>query len=631
MDIQKKLSGVPASAGIYILKGPGHRVLYVGKAKNLRNRLRTYFQGGASLDARKSKMVTEVEDFEYIVTENELEALVLEANFIKRSRPRYNIILRDDKNYPYLKLTVNEEWPGIEVVRKIKKDGALYFGPYVPAGAMWEMMRFIRRNFPIRQCRYNLQKPFRPCVRCQMGRCLAPCSASRRSPADRERYMRTVNDVKSFITGEKKELLSGLRSRMQQLSDEQRFEEAAAVRDSLFAIEKAWESQRVTAPELGDMDVIGLYREGGDASVFILFIRNGAVIGRKDFFLRRLGDMPDKEIVAGFMEQFYLKEMLVPPKIITPVRARLATQRQWLSRKRGGPVRVGPAKSSEEEKVLNMAGENAFYSFMKHRDAGMDETLHEVKRLLGLATVPEKISAVDVSNISGSEAVGAVVVYEKGKFRKEGYRLFRVRTVDGINDFAMMGEVVGRYLKGFREGGGSPPQLILVDGGRGQLESALKVLKDSGLAADIAAIAKARDAGPDRGGMIRRDVDRVYLPGRTGPVYLEPFLASTHLLQKIRDEAHRFAVSYHKRLRTKRTLESPLEKIKGIGKKRRLLLLRRFGSIDAIRKASIEDIASLKGMNKKIAGDLKEALRQTPETFYPRRRTRMPSLTELPG
>ncbi|NOZ69454.1 MAG: excinuclease ABC subunit C, partial [Deferribacteres bacterium] len=402
---------------------------------------------------------------------------------------------------------------------------------------------------------------------------------------------------------------SSLRSRMQQLSDEQRFEEAAAVRDSLIAIEKAWESQRVTAPELGDMDVIGLYREEKEASVFILFIRNGAVIGQKDFFLRKLGDMPDKEIVAGFMEQFYLKEMLIPPKIIIPVKARLSTQRQWLSRKRGGPVQVGPAKSAEEEKVLNMANENAFYSFRRHRDTAPDETLHEVKRLLGLETVPERISAVDVSNISGSEAVGAVVVYEKGKFRKEGYRLFRIKTVDGINDFAMIGEVVGRYLKGFLEDGDSLPQLILVDGGRGQLEAAMNVMRDSGLAVEIAAIAKARDAEPDREGLIRTDVDRIYLPGRTGPVYLEPFLASTHLLQKIRDEAHRFAVSYHKKLRTKRTLESPLEKIKGIGKKRRLLLLRHFGSIEAIRKASIEEIASLKGMNKKIAGELKEALK----------------------
>ncbi len=610
MDIKKKLQQVPASAGIYILKGPKERVIYVGKAKNLRNRLRSYFQSSASLDARKSKMVNEVEGFEYVVTENELEALVLEANFIKRVKPPYNIILRDDKSYPYLKLTVNEEWPKLEVVRRIKKDGALYFGPYVPAGAMWEMIKFIRRNFPIRECRYNLEKPFRPCVQHQMGRCLAPCSASLRSRPDRERYMETVNEVRAFIRGEKKELLLRLRNRMQRLSDEQRFEEAAAVRDSLIAIEKAWESQRVTSPGLGDMDVIGLYREDRDASVFMLFIRNGAVIGRKDFFLRKLGDMPGEEIVAGFMEQFYLKDMPVPPKIIIPVKARLTTQRQWLGKKRGKAVQIRCAKSAEEENVLKMADENAFYSFRRHRDTGIDETLLEVKKLLRLKTVPERISAVDVSNISGSEAVGAVIVYEKGKFMKGDYRLFRIKTVEGINDFAMIGEVVDRYLKGLRGDESRLPHLILVDGGRGQLEFALNAVKHFDLPVGIAAIAKARDMEPDRKTVIRSGIDRIYLPARTGPVYLEPFLASTHLLQRIRDEAHRFAVRYHKKLRTKRTLESPLEKIKGIAKTRRLLLLRHFGSIDAIRKASIDEIASLKGMNKKTAGDLKEALRE---------------------
>ncbi|HDH13394.1 MAG TPA: excinuclease ABC subunit UvrC [Nitrospirae bacterium] len=608
MDIKKKLHQAPSSPGIYMMKGAGERVIYVGKAGNLRNRLRSYFQSSASLDERKLKMVKEVRDFEYVVTENELEALVLEANFIKRVKPRYNIILRDDKNYPYLKLTVNEEWPGLEVVRKIEKDGALYFGPYVPSGSMREMLKFIRRNFPIRRCRYNLAKPFRPCVQYQMGRCLAPCAKSLRTESDRERYLETVSEVRAFIQGEQKGLLSNLRDRMQKFSDELQFEEAAKIRDRLKALEKAWESQRVIAPELGDMDVIGLYRENREASIFMLFIRNGIVIGRKDFFLKKLGDMENRELIAGFIEQFYSKEMLLPPRIILPLKARLTTEKQWLSKKRGNVVKLTVARNEPEFRVLKMADDNALYSFNRHKETRVDETLLMIKKLLNLGRVPKRIGAIDVSNISGSEAVGAFIMYEEGRFIKDDYRLFKIKTVQGINDFAMIGEVVGRYLKGIADNEGRLPQLILVDGGMGQLKSALNALKQFGLPVEMAGMAKARDEMPDKKSGIRTDTDRIYLPGRKVPVFLEPFEASTHLLQNIRDEVHRFAVSYHKKLRTKRTLESPLEKIRGIGKTRRLLLLKHFQSIDAIRKASLDEIASLKGMNRKLAEDLKKSL-----------------------
>ncbi len=612
MDVKKKLTQVPSSPGIYIMKGAKEKVLYVGKAKNLRNRLRSYFQNSASLDVRKSKMVQEVRDFEYVVTMNELEALALEANFIKRSKPRYNIILRDDKNYPYLKLTVNEEWPRLEVVRKIAKDGSLYFGPYIPASGMWEMLRFIRRNFPIRICRYNLEKPFRPCVQYQMGRCLAPCSESSRSASDKERYQEIVQEVRSFIEGEKRSLLSSLQDRMQRLSDELQFEEAAKIRDRLKALEKAWELQHVIAPELGDMDVIGLYREERDASVFMLFIRNGMVIGQKDFFLKKVDDIGNDELVSGFIEQFYSKEMLLPPEIILPLKIRLKTQQRWLSNKRGAAVGLHYPGNELENKILKMADDNAVYSFSRHKETKVDETLLGIKELLDLNRVPVRISAVDVSNISGSEAVGAVIIHEGEKFVKDDYRLFKIKTVDGIDDFAMIGEVTGRYLKNISDES-KFPQLILIDGGKGQLESALKAVKSFDLPVEVAAIAKAKERGNGKKPSgLRTDADRVYLPGRKEPVYLEPFLASTHLLQKIRDEVHRFAISYHKKLRSRRTLESPLEKIKGIGKARRLLLLRHFGSIDRIRKASIEEIASLKGMNRKVSERIKEVFFRPP-------------------
>jgi len=599
MDIMKRLDQIPSAPGIYMMMGEKERVIYIGKAKDLKKRVRSYFQHSNTLDARKTKMVKETRDISYIITKNELEALVLEASFIKRFKPRYNIILRDDKNYPYLKLTVNEEWPRLEVVRRVEKDGSLYFGPYVPAGSMWEILRFIRRNFHIRKCRHGLEKPFRPCVQFQMGRCLAPCAAEHRSESDRQRYMEVVDDVKRFLRGDKKELLMSLEQRMKMLSDEMRFEEAADIRDRLRNIERAWESQRVIAYELGDMDVIGLYREGDDASIFILFIRNGMVIGQKGFHLKMVSGMDDPEIIASFIEQFYYKEMIIPARIIIPLNIRLHTQGLWLSNKRGSAVMIGPPKNEQEGEILMMAIDNAREFLKTERGGSVDEMLVSIKELLNLGNIPNRIAAVDVSNISGSEAVGAVIVWEDGVFVRDDYRLFKIRTVDGIDDVAMIREVSERYLKTILEGGERLPDLILVDGGKGQLNAAMNAVAQFKLSTDIAAIAKGSDEYP---------LDRVYLLKKSIPIMLKPGIPSTVLLQRIRDEVHRSTINYHKRLRKKRLLESPLEKVEGIGKRRRLLLLRHFGSIDAIRNASIDELASIKGMNRKVAESLKRML-----------------------
>ncbi|MCK5511916.1 MAG: excinuclease ABC subunit UvrC, partial [Thermodesulfovibrionia bacterium] len=571
---------------------------YVGKALNLKNRLKSYFHNSSALDARKSKMVKEIKDFDYVLTGNELEALVLESNFIKKMKPKYNIILRDDKNYPYLKLTLNEKWPRLEVARRIIKDSSLYYGPYVPAGIMWETLKFIRRNFPLRTCRYSLEKTMRPCVLHQMGRCLAPCAESLQTKSDHDRYMEIINEVNLFLKGERKELLTCLQGTMQKFSDEMRFEEAAKFRDRLKAIEKVWETQRVVSPELGDMDVIGLYRKNDEASLFLLFIRNCMVIGQKSFFLKKLSGIENKELIAHFIEQLYAKEMVLPPKIILPLKGQFKTQKLWLTKKRGAPVRLSCAKDEKENEILKMALDNARHSFVSHKETGTDEELLALKKILNLKTVPKRIDAVDVSNIAGTEAVGALVAWENGRFFKDGYRLFKIKTVAGIDDFAMIGEVIGRHFKDSSQEEKVLPDLILIDGGRGQLMSALKALKPFKLPVELAAIAKAKKGLPDR----------VYMPDKKKPVLLEPFIASTHLLQRIRDEAHRSAISYHKKLRAKRVLESPLEKIKGIGKTRRLLLLRHFGSIDAIKKASTDEIASIKGMNKKTALHVKTSL-----------------------
>jgi excinuclease ABC subunit C len=602
MDVKKRLQKTPASPGIYIMKDSKGKVIYVGKAKHLKNRLRSYFQDSTSLDARKTKMVKEIKSFDYVVTKNELEALVLEANFIKRTKPRYNIILRDDKNYPYLRLTLNEQWPRLEVTRKIVKDGSLYFGPYVPAGSMWETLKFIRRHFQLPSCSYNLEKPFRPCIQYQMGRCSAPCDESMRTKKDRDMYMDTVNDVKLFLKGEKKETVSALNQRMLKLSDKLRFEEAAKLRDRLKAMEKAWETQRVVSPGLGDVDVIGLYREGGEASIFVLFIRNGMVIGRKDFHFKKLLEIDDRELISNFLEQFYSKEILLPPKIILPLKDEFGTQKQWLSNKRGSRITLSFSRGRKESEILKLANENAMHSFRSYGTSPVQrnytKTLRSLKELLNLKLTPQRIEAVDVSNIAGSEAVGAVVVWENGDFNKDYYRLYKIKTVKGIDDFAMIEEVVKRHIGNLLEKEKDLPRLILIDGGKGQLMSALKALKECTLPVEIAAIAKARNG----------KTDRIFLHGRTDNVPLEPLKSATHLLQRIRNEVHRVAIRYHKKLRTKRTLESPLEKVHGIGKTRRLSLLRKFGSIDSIRNASVEELASVKGVNRKTAALLKSQI-----------------------
>lgn len=590
-----KLSGIPSNPGVYIFKNAKERVLYVGKAKDLRSRLRSYFQKSSGLDERKTAMMRDVRDFSYLVTGNEFEALVLEANLIKQYRPKFNVILRDDKNYPYIKLTVNEEWPKLEVVRKIKKDGALYFGPYVPAGSMWEALDFIRRNFQIRDCRFSLDKPMRPCIQKQIGRCLAPCAGL----ISREEYLKLIEEVRLFLSGEKRELVEGLKKKMTRFSEEARFEEAAVMRDRIKALERTWESQKVVAPELGDIDVIGLYREGGDASFEIFFIRNGILTGSKDLFVRNVGNVSDKELMHTFITQFYWKDIIPPAKIITPV---LPEERRslesWLIHKGTEVVKIRVSRAGKEKDLIDMASENAFLAFKNRKEPRLDEILNDLAERLKLAKKPDDIGAFDVSTISGNESVGAFVYWAEGEFDKNMYRRLKIKTIQGIDDYSMMKEIIDRTIANLE---GNLPDIIVIDGGKGQLEIAKKVFDKNSAVLKKPPILIA----------IAKEPDRAYLTTSDVPVDLEDGRLSSLLLKKIRDEAHRFAISYHRRLREKGLLQSPLEMVPGIGKKRRLELLRVFGSIEDIRNAAIDEIASLKGFNKKIAKNLVNGLRRT--------------------
>ncbi|MCX7724668.1 MAG: excinuclease ABC subunit UvrC [Thermodesulfovibrio sp.] len=586
-----ELNNVPSLPGVYIFKDSKGKILYVGKAKNLRNRLKSYFQSD-SLDIRKSKMVKLIKDFSYIVTSNEFEALVLEANLIKQYKPSFNVLLRDDKSYPYLRITITEKWPKIDVVRRPKKDGNLYFGPYVPAQSMWEALSFIRRNFPIRTCKYTLNKPIRPCVQYQMKRCPAPCAEM----ISREDYMKGVEEVILFLKGHKTELLKILYEKMKSLSDELKFEEAAKIRDQIRRIERIFTQQRVVSQTIEDMDVVGVYVEKSKISVNALFVRNGLLVGSKDWIIKNAFYETEEELINAVVEALYSKESLMPPPtiILEKLPESLNEIKEWLKEKRGAYVELKTPSSEEEKELLNMALNNAKIH-LKSRISPLETLLEELKDRLNLSETPSKIGAFDVSTLFGAHSVGSFVYWQDGSFDKNLYRHLKIKETQGIDDYSAMKETVFRVVKKFNTE--IPrPDLILIDGGLGHLNKVLTIINELKEELNVFAIAK--------------DPDRVIFPDGK-ELILEDKKPSSLLLKKIRNEAHRFAISYHKKLRKKTSFESVLEKIKGVGKKRRLTLLKHFGSISRIKSAKVEEIAKLKGFNIKLAERIIEELNKS--------------------
>jgi excinuclease ABC subunit C len=589
----QRLSSIPSKPGVYVFNDTRQKVLYVGKAKNLRNRIRSYFPKKSVPDPRKASMMRDVHDFSYIVTANELEAFVLEANLIKQYKPRFNIILRDDKNYPYLKLNVQEEWPGIEVVRKITKDGALYFGPYVPAGALWDILAFIRKSFQLRDCRFSFNKPMKPCIQHQMGRCVAPCAGY----VSREEYAKLVDEIRLFLSGEKKDLIDSLEKKMLKLSQEMKYEEAAGIRDRIRAIERAMESQKIVAPELGDIDVIGFYQEGNDVLFKVFFIRSGIMIGSKDFLVHTAREFPAKELLHIFIMQFYVKDIIPPAEIASPVLPEEArTLEGWLGQSMGKRVKIRKPMKGKKRELVDMAMENANFAFRERRALTTHEIALDLQERLHLVHTPGSIGGFDISNISGDEAVGAFVYWEEGDFDRDRYRRMRIKTVRGVDDYSMMEEMIERVIRNLE---GDVPDLLLIDGGKGHLEIAKKVVEKN-----RAALKKVPELVA-----VAKDPDRAFLTTSDEPVNLEDRKRSSLLLKSIRDEAHRFAVGYHRKLRGKAFFASPLENVRGIGKKRRLELLRVFGSIENIKNATIEAISGLKGFNRSVAENLLRELR----------------------
>ncbi|MEK6698276.1 MAG: excinuclease ABC subunit UvrC [Nitrospirota bacterium] len=600
MTLEEKLQNLPDAPGVYIMKDAKGHVIYIGKALSLKNRARSYFQKGAKGE-KTELMVRRIVDLETIVTHTELEALALEANLIKKHRPKYNIILRDDKNYPYLRFDTRSEYPRLEVVRRLKKDGALYYGPYVPAGGMWETLALIRRTFPIAPCKieFKAERPGRPCIQFQIGRCVAPCSGE----ADKIQYHDMVNQVRLFLEGKNRDLLDMLKARMEEASANMEYERAAELRDRIAKIEGALEKQKIISSGFENQDVIGMAFEGGRADIQALFIRNGMLLGRKDFFLDDVRGMTEEEVLNDFLRQFYSKEMIVPEEVLLPLEILDREMFEgWLTEKRGGKVEVLVPQRGRKRELVQMASDNAAQSLREHllSRRSKERILMRLQEELGLRNLPRRIEAFDISTIQGAESAASMVSFENNMPDKRNYKKFKIKTVEGQDDFASMAEVIRRrYTKAKEEG--ILPDLVLIDGGKGQLNAALDVLRELGIEGpDVIGLAKARSGEEGT----EREFERVFLPGVDEPVILEPTSATTHLVARVRDEAHRFAITYHRKLREKRAVHSELDDIPGIGEARKKALLRHFGSVENIRQAAVEELAAAPGMTNKAAEEI---------------------------
>ena len=595
MTLEEKLQNLPDAPGAYIMKDHAGHIIYIGKALSLKSRVRSYFQKG-SKGEKTELMVRAIADLETIVTHTELEALILEANLIKKHHPRFNIVLRDDKNYPYLRFDLKAEYPRLDVVRGLKKDGAVYYGPYVPAGGMWELLSLIRRTFPLATCKkeLNKDKPERPCVQHQIGRCMAPCSTA----VDKEAYQDMVTQVRLFIEGKNRDLVDLLKQRMEAASEQLDYERAAELRDRIARIEGAFEKQKIISPGFENQDVIGMASEGGHADIQLLFIRNGMLLGRKDFYIADVQGRGEEEVLADVLHQFYAKELIVPAEVLLPLETPdRPVFEAWLTEKRAASVEVQVPQRGRKRELVQMASDNAAQSLKEHllSRKSKERVLLRLQEELGLRNLPRRIEAFDISNIQGTETVASLVSFENNLPDKRNYKRYKIRTVTGADDFASMAEVIRRrYTKAKEEG--ILPDLILIDGGKGQLNAALDVLRELGIdGPDVFGLAKARSG--EEGSI--REFERVFLPGVEEPIILEPTSSVTHLVARVRDEAHRFAITYHRKLRAKRAIKSELDDIPGIGEARKKALLRHFGSLEKVKQATVEEMAAVKGMSKK--------------------------------
>ena len=580
-ELAAQVALLPDKPGVYLMRDQAGKIIYVGKAVNLKNRVRSYFQQ-RGLSAKTEALVARIASFETIVTATEMEALILECNLIKKHRPRYNISLRDDKTYPFIKVTLNEAFPRVYATRRLEKDGAKYYGPYASAGAMHETIALLKKLFPLRSCRSMDAQ--RPCLEYHIKRCLAPCAGL----VDQESYLAMVRTVCLFLEGRSADVEKDLKRRMLAASEELKFELAGRLRDQLAAVRQVMEKQNIVTGA-GDQDVLGLARLGGQSCVQVFFVRSGKMVGRDRFMLSGGDNETDGDILAAFVKQYYHEAAFIAREILTPLplpeSELLAT---WLSERKSGAVHLLTPQRGSKRDLVQLAADNAveYLRQRNERDAvkhgKSTAAMEELAQRLSLARLPKRIECFDISHIQGAETVASMVVFTGGEPDKAEYRRFKLRTVEGSpDDFASMQEVT---LRRYREAAEPLPDLIVIDGGKGQLSSALEVIRGVGLS-DIPVIGLAKE------------FEHIFRENISEPLILPRHSEALRLIQQIRDEAHRFAVTYHRKLRAKRNLVSVLDHIKGIGAKRRQALWKHFGALEKMRAASVEDLAAAPGMN----------------------------------
>jgi excinuclease ABC subunit C len=580
---------LPEGPGVYLFKdGPGE-VIYVGKAKNLKKRVLSYFRPSAELPRKTALMMNRAKALEYILTGTDNEAFILESSLIRKWMPRYNIILRDDKRFLSLRLNAKDPYPRLTLVRRIKKDGARYYGPFSSAQSVRSTLRLIDRIFQLRKCKGSgLPKRSRPCLNYQVRRCLGPCTQSIAESA----YKEVVDQVALFLEGRNRELLKQLKKRMERASEQLHFEEAALTRDQVRAVKNVIERQHVVSPKLEDQDVIGLSQQDGAFELVILFVRKGYLSGTRDYLFENKGGSSG-EVMEAFLKQYYHQAPFIPKRIlVSDMVEDLASIAGWISELAGKRVSIQQPRAGEKRRLVEMALANA-ENLLKSGRGSQSQDLMELSRaVLQLRKSPWTIEGVDISNLQGDMPVGAIVSFVNGVPYKAGYKNYRIRAVSGIDDYAMMAELVERRLQG-----GAPPDLFVVDGGRAHLQAVKRVMEASGGSegVELVSIAKGDESG---------EADRVYVPGRKNPLSLRHNHPVLHLLMRVRDEAHRRAVAYHRTLRRKAFTTSELDRIPGLGPARKRTLLRHFGDINAILRARPEELEALPGITRSLAQEI---------------------------
>ena len=594
-SIKKALAVLPDKPGVYLMHDVEGKVIYVGKAVVLKNRVRSYFRNLASHTPKVKAMVAKIAEIETIVTSSEVEALILECNLIKKYRPRYNISLKDDKTYPYLKVTMQEDFPRLYMTRRLQRDGAKYYGPYADAGAMHATVKLLRTMFPLRTCRK--MNPDRPCLNYHIKRCLAPCAGY----VSRDEYGKMIKSVCMVLDGRTTELERDLKQRMQEAAENYAFEEAARLRDQLQAVERLNESQKAVTTNGGDMDIIGFAQDMTGNCLQIFFVRKGKLIGRDNFFLQDGSEAP-QEVLTAFIKQYYNEATFIPREIVLPQLPEAEEQQLielWLREKAERRVELLTPQRGIKRELLQLANDNALKLLAERLRKGSlslkndEQAAEELQQALGLEHSLERMDCFDISHTQGSETVASMVVFRNGSISKKDYRKYKIVSAEGKpDDFKSMQEVVYRRYKDYED----LPNLVVIDGGKGQLSSALEVIRGLGLA-DLPVV-----------GLAKRE-EEIFLPHQSTSILLDRDSAALHLIQRIRDEAHRFAITFHRKLRGKRNLVSVLDHVEGIGPKRRQALWKTFKTLEAMKAASVEELAAVEGMNGAVAQTLYDFFR----------------------